>query len=42
MGGHHAEISTAESVAGMGRVLSTLTAGDSGAFLAYDGSTIAW
>lgn len=42
MGGHHAEISTSESVAGMRRVLSTLKAGDSGAFLAYDGSTIAW
>ena len=42
MGGPDAEISASESVAGVRRVLSTLKSGDSGAFLAYDGSTIAW
>ena len=42
MGGPDAEISASESVAGMRRVLSTLKPGDSGAFLAYNGSTIAW
>ena len=42
MGGPDAEISASESVAGMRRVLSKLKPGDSGAFLAYDGSTIAW
>lgn len=42
MGGPEAEISASESVAGMRRVLATLTPADSGAFLAYDGSTIAW
>lgn len=42
MGGPDAEISASESVAGMRRVLATLTPADSGAFLAYDGSTIAW
>ena len=42
MGGPDAEISASESVAGMRRVLSTLKPRDSGAFLAYSGSTIAW
>lgn len=42
MGGPDAEIPASESVTGMRRVLATLTPADSGAFLAYDGSTIAW
>ena len=42
MGGRDAEIPVSESVAGMRRVLSTLSPLASGAFLAHDGSTIAW
>ena len=42
MGGRDAEIPVSESVADMRRVLSTLSPLASGAFLAHDGSTIAW
>jgi NAD(P)-dependent dehydrogenase (short-subunit alcohol dehydrogenase family) len=42
MGVRDAEIPVSESVAGMRRVLSTLSPLASGAFLAHDGSTIAW
>jgi len=42
MGGPYAELPVSKSVAGMIRVLSTLSPLDSGAFLANDGSTIAW
>ena len=42
MGGPDAEIPVSESVADMRRVLSTLSPLASGAFLAHDGSTIAW
>ena len=42
MGGPDAEIPVSESVADMRRVLSTFSPLASGAFLAHDGSTIAW
>lgn len=42
MGGEGAEISTADSVAGMRRVIDGLTPDDNGSFLNYDGSPLPW
>ncbi len=42
MGGPSASISPEESVTGMKRVIDALTPAESGAFLAYDGSTLPW
>ncbi len=42
MGGAGADISTAQSVADMRRVLAALTPADNGRFINHDGSTIAW
>jgi NAD(P)-dependent dehydrogenase (short-subunit alcohol dehydrogenase family) len=42
MGGKDAEIDPQTSVGGMRRVIAGLSIGQSGAFLAYDGKSIAW
>ncbi len=42
MGGAGADIDAAESIAGMRRTLAALTAADSGSFLNYDGTPLAW
>ena len=42
MGGAEAELTPAESVAGMRKVLDQLTPADSGGFFGYDGSEIPW
>ncbi|MEM9408818.1 MAG: SDR family oxidoreductase [Acidobacteriota bacterium] len=42
MGGPHALIDAPESVTGMRRVIASLSAEQSGAFLNYDGTTIPW
>jgi NAD(P)-dependent dehydrogenase (short-subunit alcohol dehydrogenase family) len=42
MGGPNALIGAEESVSGMRRVIAGLTPRKSGAFLAYDGSTVPW
>lgn len=42
MGGPDAELPVSESVDSMRRVLSSLSISESGAFLAYDGTAIAW
>ena len=42
MGGPQAPLAPQESAAGLYRVLSMLTSGDNGKFLAYDGREIPW
>ncbi len=42
MGGAEADVTTAESVAGMRKTLDRLTAADSGGFFNYDGTEIPW
>ena len=42
MGGAHAPIGVAESVAGMRAVLAGLTPADNGSFRSYDGKPIPW
>lgn len=42
MGGAGADIDASESIAGMRRTLASLTAADSGSFLNYDGTPLAW
>jgi len=42
MGGEGADIDAAESIAGMRRVLATITPAQTGSFLNYDGSPLAW
>ena len=42
MGGPNADISVAESIAGMRKVIAGLTPADAGRFLAFDGSELPW
>jgi NAD(P)-dependent dehydrogenase (short-subunit alcohol dehydrogenase family) len=42
MGGPHAELDVATSVAGLRKVIAGLTHEQSGRFLAYDGSELPW
>ena len=42
MGGEGAEIDTAESVAGMRKVIDGITPAETGSFLNYDGSPLPW
>jgi len=42
MGGAGADLDATESVAGMRRALAALTAGQTGSFLNYDGTPLAW
>lgn len=42
MGGEHALIEPAESIAGMRRIIEDFTFEQSGVFLKYDGSSLPW
>ena len=42
MGGPNASLEPAESASGLLAVIDGLTPGDSGRFLRYDGSEVAW